>query len=1053
MLSGILFRGWLATPMKRRGKLTVKGLTFPWICIFLAVLWLRPADLRKPSPLRGVGKEPSRLVWGRFIGQDPSEQNALSSTECQQALNETDDRDVHRLALLYARCGEVERSVQILQKALGTHPHSAEVWSDLAAVHLNIGDPKSLAEALHSAEKAITEDAALPEAQFNQAQALELLSLVPRARATWEDYLDVDSDSTWAVVAQQRLDALRQPSESELWKAVKSGLVTERASPSVVSQRVAGFRQQARLLVEEDLLERWARHRNRGDSAQASVFLNSSRAIASELARLDNDLLLIDSVKALDRARPETLKDLATAHLYYAEATRLIKDYEFSAALDLLEKAWGLFHSGNSPFADWAAFQITVCLYQDSRYDRALEILEELEIRARAHSYRSLEARVLWLQGTILTFTARPAEALKRYELAHQIFSDLGERDNTAAVATLLAKSLEILGQDTSAWEHRFEALRIVSKSGDLVRTRVSFAEAASAFAALGEPKIGLFFQEESLRAARLLRKPSALTAALRQRASLRFAAGLFPQARSDLERAREEASQLGDPSLRETVENELALVESEILLEEEPERALLLMDQAIERTVQAEDRLYLPSLYIVRHRAHRLLGNLVRAEEDLRNALAEVENLRGGIADPKVKISYFDQKQSLIDEAVRFQLSERRNPRAALEFVERGRARMLAEWLSQVDVSTGSVFSYGSWSLKELQRNLHPGTIVLEYFLSEDMGYVWGITAENLILRPLPVTSKEAREMAIELEIRRTVENPQFFKEVLGQLFDSLIRPALEILPKGAQIVVVPDDDMNGIPFSALLDLKARRYLIEDFPLAIAPSLRGYLEAEIRTRIQAGTASIVVVGDPDIDVGQFSKLLPLAYARKEAENIYRLYGRGSLMMGKEATKEHFLEAARQSDIIHFAGHALPNRDNPFLSSLLFAPSSQSSGTLYVRELLERDFKRTRLVVLSACSTAVDEKGSSEEMLSLVTPFLAVGVPAVVGSLWDIDDGKVRPLMEEFHRLLSQGIPAGVALQEIKKRSLVERPSRSDPRFWGAFEVFGTGNFGNKNIK
>lgn len=1043
MLSTSPFRGWPAAPMKR----TAKGLVLPGFCIFLILLWLRPADVRKSSPSRGVGVSPTRLVWGRFTGQDSSEQSILSPAECQQTRQERDKRDVHRLALLFARCGEVRRSIQLLQGVLKTRPHAAEAWSDLAAAHLNVGDPRSLAQALKAAEKAVTEDGALPAALFNRAQALELLSLAPRASLAWENYLNLDSSSTWAVIAQKRLNTLRRPPESDLWEDLKNDLVQGKALP-LVSGRVVRFRQQARLLVEEDLLERWALHFGRGDSTRAAIFLGSSRAIASELARLHEDLLLRDSVNVIDGAGQGTLKALKTAHLEYAEAMRLVKDGEFSTALKRLERARELFSSGESPFAEWAAFQSTVCLYQASRYDEALAILEDLEGRARARSYHSLEARVLWLQGTILTFTARPAEALKRYKLAHQIFSNLGERDYAAAVSTLLAKSLEILGQNTSAWEYRFEALRIVSRSGDLVRTRVSFAEAASAFAALGEPQIGLLFQEESLRAARLLRKPSALTAALRQRASLHFAAGLFLQARSDLEQAREEAVQLRDPFLREAVENELALVESEILLKEEPGGALFLLDRTIERTVQAEDRLYLPSLYIARYRAHRLLRHLEEADADLRSALAEVEGLRGGIADPKIRISYFDQKQSLIDEIVQFQLTERRNARAALEFVERGRARMLAEWLSQVaDVSAASIVEYSSWSLRELQRNLRPGVAVLVYFISDDLGYVWVITGNEFTLRILPVTSKEIREKAIELDVRRTDESSHGFKELLGQLFERMVRPALDAVPEGAHLVIVPDDDMNGIPFSALLDLTAERYLIENHTLAIAPSLRVYLQAESRARMLVGAApSVLAIGDPSIDLRRFSGLLPLSSARKEAEKVFGLYGRGRLLLGKEATREQFLEGIRNSDVIHFAGHALSNQDNPFLSALLFASSSQDSGVLYAWELLERDFKRTRLVVLSACSTAAEEKDSSEEMLSLVTPFLAAGVPAVVGSLWDVDDDEVQPFMEEFHRRLSQEMPPGITLQEVKKLWLMERHSaRSDPRLWGAFEVFGTG--------
>lgn len=298
---------------------------------------------------------------------------------------------------------------------------------------------------------------------------------------------------------------------------------------------------------------------------------------------------------------------------------------------------------------------------------------------------------------------------------------------------------------------------------------------------------------------------------------------------------------------------------------------------------------------------------------------------------------------------------------------------------------------------------------------------------------------------MTTELDVKRTAESPRLFKELLGQLFDGLVRPVVDILPEGTRLVLIPDDDMKGIPFSALLDLTAGRYLIESHPLVAAPSLRVYIEAEARAGMRVDAApSVLAVGNPEIEVLQFSKFLPLLGARKEAASVFELYGRGELLVGKEATKERFLSAVGQSDIVHFAGHAVPNLDNPFLSSLLFASSSRDRGALYAWELLERDFERTRLVVLSACSTAVEEKGSSEEMLSLVTPFLAAGVPAVVGSLWDVDDEEVRPFMEELHHRVSEGMSPVLALQEVKKAWLSERQSqKSDPRLWGAFELVG----------
>ncbi|HSS48574.1 MAG TPA: CHAT domain-containing protein, partial [Thermoanaerobaculia bacterium] len=97
-----------------------------------------------------------------------------------------------------------------------------------------------------------------------------------------------------------------------------------------------------------------------------------------------------------------------------------------------------------------------------------------------------------------------------------------------------------------------------------------------------------------------------------------------------------------------------------------------------------------------------------------------------------------------------------------------------------------------------------------------------------------------------------------------------------------------------------------------------------------------------------------------------------------------------------------------------------------------------------RLAVLSACRTAVGYYPESEEISHLAGAFLAAGVPAVVASLWEVEDSAAATLMTAFHRRLAAGIQPAEALRQTQ----MELAGSPDPRLaspatWAAFRLLG----------
>jgi len=165
-----------------------------------------------------------------------------------------------------------------------------------------------------------------------------------------------------------------------------------------------------------------------------------------------------------------------------------------------------------------------------------------------------------------------------------------------------------------------------------------------------------------------------------------------------------------------------------------------------------------------------------------------------------------------------------------------------------------------------------------------------------------------------------------------------------------------------------------------------------------------------------------------------------------TLLTGPEATKDRFLDGARNSSVVHYAGHALSDETTASHPRLLLASSAASadSGALDLNELDRNALRHTRLVVLAACRTAAGAVSQTEGALSLSRPLLAAGVPNVVASLWDVDDAVSRRFFVAFHRaLLAEGEPL-LALQRTQVAFLHDpNPELAQPGTWAGFLAIG----------
>lgn len=79
-----------------------------------------------------------------------------------------------------------------------------------------------------------------------------------------------------------------------------------------------------------------------------------------------------------------------------------------------------------------------------------------------------------------------------------------------------------------------------------------------------------------------------------------------------------------------------------------------------------------------------------------------------------------------------------------------------------------------------------------------------------------------------------------------------------------------------------------------------------------------------------------------------------------------------------------------------------------------------------------------------EGVAPLVRPLIGAGIPAVIGSLWDVDDATATALLVSFHRCYRRGSNAADALREAQLQ-LLHSPNAGyrSALAWAPFELIG----------
>ena len=220
-----------------------------------------------------------------------------------------------------------------------------------------------------------------------------------------------------------------------------------------------------------------------------------------------------------------------------------------------------------------------------------------------------------------------------------------------------------------------------------------------------------------------------------------------------------------------------------------------------------------------------------------------------------------------------------------------------------------------------------------------------------------------------------------------------------------------------------------------------------------------------------------FGQLQPLPGTGEEAREIRDLLKNkkieSHLYDGSKANEESIKALSGHSpDIIHIGTHGfllnttsdimnhLSFLDNATIdhprqasslnySGLMFAGAERvwsgeapiegiEDGILTSLELSQLDFSNTKLVVLSACETALGHTDESLGDYGLKRALKQAGVGTVIVSLWEVPDEPTKLLMTNFFRYIADGVECHRALSKAQD---IVRNKYPQPYYWASFVI------------
>jgi CHAT domain-containing protein/Tfp pilus assembly protein PilF len=338
---------------------------------------------------------------------------------------------------------------------------------------------------------------------------------------------------------------------------------------------------------------------------------------------------------------------------------------------------------------------------------------------------------------------------------------------------------------------------------------------------------------------------------------------------------------------------------------------------------------------------------------------------------------------------------------------------------------------------VKNLQRMLGNNTAVLSYHVSDSSLLLFLIAANQLEYYQIPVNDIFFNRIdSFKQALHFLSNNKKYTGQALSAyLYDKLIRPAETNIAPMERLIIIPDDELNYLPFEALTDAHDK-YLVEKF------SIQYQYSTALLTLGEPVPQPLQTLAFAPFNTKEFhdSAGLRLEKLPSSGNEVNKLNGK--IYTDSDATKVNFIRQAKRFPIIHLATHAEANNEAPLRSSILFYPDEINNPDhyrLYAQEIYSMDLDSVHLIILSACETGTGQLVRGEGLMSLSRAFAYAGCPNIITSLWKAEDKTTAYIAQKLHSYIEKGFTNDKALQQAKLDLLKDPdwdPRYKTPNYW-----------------
>ena len=363
---------------------------------------------------------------------------------------------------------------------------------------------------------------------------------------------------------------------------------------------------------------------------------------------------------------------------------------------------------------------------------------------------------------------------------------------------------------------------------------------------------------------------------------------------------------------------------------------------------------------------------------------------------------------------------------------------------------------------INDLQQKIPENTTVVRYIFIEDALYAFVVSPsvkEMIKLNYPSVKNHIAKLQKDEFSVEKL--SPLFY-----ELYEALWFP-LEKFVNTTKVVIVPDRDLFNLSFETLTpkpiksfqemltnSLLAKYDISYNFSLllykdkgkvadysseyiAFAPGFNKEMKDEYK---------LAVKDSVKLDK-TYLTLLPQPFSEDLVKEYSRIF-KGDFFINENASKELFINRAKEHKIIHIGTHAESNNLSPELSRLIFAKKtdggeSYDENSLYSFEIYNIDLS-SNLAILTACETGKPSYQAGEGMISLAHAFNYAGSESILTSLWEIDEESSAKIVKLFYDNLSAGMAKDEALRKAKLSYISTAEGRTAaPQYWAGLVLIG----------